>query len=82
VYFLTLLLVLAQGDHCTDRRPGLSTCITYERVGGKVSCRAACYVVTEKDGGTTGYTVKSSGHPSEASCESELRRQATNGCHP
>lgn len=76
-----VMIILAQGD-CTDRRPGLSKCVTYERRGDKVDCRAACYTVSKPDGGTKGDTVKAAGYPSEDACRTELLRQATNGCKP
>lgn len=79
--WLLAALALAQGE-CEDRSPGLSKCIDYKREAGKVSCRAACYLADKPDGGTTGYTVKSAGHPSGDSCKRELQRQATNRCKP
>lgn len=80
--WLLAALTLAQPGECSDRSPGLSRCVDYKHEPGGVSCRAACYLADKPDGGTTGYTVKTSGHPSEDSCRRELQRQATNRCRP
>lgn len=77
--FLLLWLALAA---CEDRKPGLSACITYQHEGNRVACRAACYLVTKPDGGTTGYTVQAERMADEATCKLELERQATHGCQP
>lgn len=78
--WLLLWAALAQSGECTDRSPGLSQCVEYNRLdGGGVSCKAGCYYGRRPDGGTYGNVVFATGRD-ESSCLFELKRQATNGC--
>jgi hypothetical protein len=68
---IVLFALLAEPDQCMDRKPGLSKCITYRQVDGRVTCEAACYSGRRPDGGTYATLVKGSGKD-EPACKQSL----------